>query len=71
MCSRPIWNSETNLSAVHAKKRLRPFETSAALGSFCVASAMFLILELSQPYSSAIRVSPDGRDRAGLELDKP
>jgi hypothetical protein len=43
----------------------------AALGSFCVASAMFLILELSQPYSSAIRVSPDGIDRVGLELDKP
>ena len=43
----------------------------AALGSFCVASAMFLILELSQPYSSAIRVSSDGIDRVGLELDKP
>jgi hypothetical protein len=43
----------------------------AALGSFCVASAMFLILELSQPYSSAIRVSSDGIDRAGLELEKP
>jgi hypothetical protein len=71
MCSRPIWNSETNPSALHAKKRLRPFETSAALGSFCVASAMFLILELSQPYSSAIRVSSDGIDRVGLELDKP
>ena len=43
----------------------------AALGSFCVASAMFLILELSQPYSSAIRVSSDGIDHVGLELDKP
>ena len=43
----------------------------AALGSFCVASAMFLILELSQPYSSNIRVSSDGIDKAGLELDKP
>ena len=43
----------------------------AALGSFCVASAMFLILELSQPYSSDIRVSSDGIDRVGLELDKP
>jgi hypothetical protein len=43
----------------------------AALGSFCVASAMFLILELSQPYSSAIRVSSDGIDRVGLELEKP
>jgi hypothetical protein len=43
----------------------------AALGSFCVASAMFLILELSQPYSSSIRVSSDGIDRVGLELDKP
>jgi hypothetical protein len=43
----------------------------AALGSFCVASAMFLILELSQPYSSAIRVSSEGIDRVGLELEKP
>jgi hypothetical protein len=43
----------------------------AALGSFCVASAMFLILELSQPYTSSIRVSSDGLDRVGLELDKP
>jgi hypothetical protein len=43
----------------------------AVLGSFCVASAMFLILELSQPYSSGIRVSSDGIDRVGLELDKP
>jgi hypothetical protein len=43
----------------------------AALGSFCVASAMFLILELSQPYSSGIRVSSDGIDRVGLELGKP
>ena len=32
---------------------------------------MFLILELSQPYPSAIRVSSDGMDRVGLELDKP
>ena len=32
----------------------------AALGSFCVASAMFLILELSQPYTSSMRVSSDG-----------
>ena len=43
----------------------------AALGSFCVASAMFLILELSQPYTSSVRVSSDGIDRVGLELDKP
>jgi hypothetical protein len=43
----------------------------AALGSFCVASAMFLILELSQPYTSNVRVSSAGIDRAGLELDKP
>ena len=39
----------------------------AALGSFCVASAMFLILELSQPYSSAIRVSSDGIDSKSPE----
>jgi hypothetical protein len=37
----------------------------AALGSFCVASAMFLILELSQPCAS-LRTN-----RVGLELDKP
>src|SRR5271166_284972 len=43
----------------------------AALGSFCVASAMFLILELSQPYASSMRVSSDGIDRVGLELEKP
>jgi hypothetical protein len=43
----------------------------AALGSFCVASAMFLILELSQPYSSSIRVSSDGIDYVGHELEKP
>jgi hypothetical protein len=43
----------------------------AALGSFCVATAMFLILELSQPYFSAIRVSSEGIDRVGLELEKP
>jgi len=43
----------------------------AALGSFCVASAMFLILELSQPYSSSTRVSSEGIDRVGLELEKP
>ena len=43
----------------------------AALGSFCVASAMFFILELSQPYSSAIRVSSNGTDRVGVELEKP
>src|SRR5271166_3153861 len=43
----------------------------AALGSFCVASAMFLILELSQPYTSSMRVSSDGIDRVGLELEKP
>ncbi len=46
-------------------------EDEAALGSFCVASAMFLILELSQPYTSSMRVSSDGIDRVGLELDKP
>ena len=37
----------------------------AALGSFCVASAMFLILELSQPYTSSMRVASDGIDRVG------
>ena len=43
----------------------------AALGAFCVASAMFLILELSQPYTSSMRVSSDGIDRVAIELDRP
>jgi hypothetical protein len=32
---------------------------------------MVSILELSQLYSSAIRVSSDGIDHVGLELDNP
>ena len=43
----------------------------ATLGAFCVASAIFLILELSQPYTSSIRVSSEGIDRVALELEKP
>ena len=58
------------LTGVNSKSGYATIEV-AALGSFCVASAMFLILELSQPYSSGIRVSSDGIDRVGLELEKP
>jgi Protein of unknown function (DUF4239) len=35
----------------------------AVLGAICVASAVFLILELSDPYSGLFRMSPDGFNR--------
>jgi len=34
----------------------------AALGSIAVASAIFMILEFSQPYSGLFRISPVGVD---------
>lgn len=34
----------------------------AALGAICVASAVFLILELSDPYSGLFRMSHEGFD---------
>jgi hypothetical protein len=34
----------------------------AALGSIAVASAVFMILEFSQPYSGLFRISPVGVD---------
>ena len=35
---------------------------AAALGSIAVASAIFMILEFSQPYSGMFRISPVGVD---------
>ncbi len=35
---------------------------AVALGSFAVASAMFIILEFSQPYTGLFRISPAGVD---------
>ena len=43
--------------------------TAMALGACSVASAIFLILELSEPYTSMIRISPAGLERVILDLD--
>ena len=41
-----------------------------ALGACSVASAIFLILELSQPYTSWLRISPAGLEQVIVDLDK-
>ena len=41
-----------------------------ALGAGSVASAIFLILELSQPYTSLLRISPTGLEQVIVDLDK-
>jgi uncharacterized membrane protein AbrB (regulator of aidB expression) len=41
-----------------------------ALGAASVASAVFLILELSQPYTSLLRISPAGLEQVIVDLDK-
>jgi hypothetical protein len=41
-----------------------------ALGAASVASAIFLILELSQPYTSLLQVSPVGLEQVIVDLDK-
>jgi hypothetical protein len=41
-----------------------------ALGASSVASAIFLILELSQPYTSLLRISPAGLEQVIIDLDK-
>ena len=41
-----------------------------ALGACSVASAIFLILELSQPYTSLLRISPAGLEQVILDLGK-
>jgi hypothetical protein len=40
-----------------------------AFGSFAVASAIFLILELSQPYTGLIRIPPDSMEQTLAALD--
>jgi hypothetical protein len=44
---------------------------SLALGSFAVASAIFLILELSQPYTGLFRIPPASMQRTLAALDAP
>jgi hypothetical protein len=41
-----------------------------ALGACSVASAIFLILELSEPYTSLLRISPTGLEQVIVDLDK-
>lgn len=41
-----------------------------ALGACSVASAILLILELSQPYTSLLRISPAGLEQVIVDLDK-
>ncbi len=41
-----------------------------ALGSCAVASALFLIMELSQPYTSLLQISPIGLEQVIVDLDK-
>lgn len=44
--------------------------TTLAIGSCAVASAIFLILELSQPYTSNLKISPTGLEQVIVDLDK-
>jgi hypothetical protein len=44
--------------------------TAMALGACSVASAIFLIIELSQPYTSLLRISPAGLEQVIVDLDK-
>ncbi len=44
--------------------------TALALGACAVSSAIFLILEFSQPYTSSIRISPAGLEQVIVDLDK-
>ena len=41
-----------------------------ALGASAVASALFLIMELSQPYTSMLEISPVGLEQVIVNLDK-
>jgi hypothetical protein len=51
--------------------RINPTTLAAmALGACSVASAIFLILELSQPYTSLLRISPAGLEQVIVDLDK-
>jgi hypothetical protein len=44
--------------------------TTLAMGSLAVASAMYLIADLRQPYSGMSRVSPAPRARRLADIDK-
>jgi hypothetical protein len=44
--------------------------SAMALGAISVASAIFLILELSQPYTSLLRISSVGLEQVIVDLDK-
>ena len=44
--------------------------TALAFGACSVASAIFLIMELSQPYTSLLRISPAGLEQVIVDLDK-
>jgi hypothetical protein len=44
--------------------------TALAFGALSVSSAIFLILELSEPYTSLIRISPAGLEQVILDLGK-
>ena len=44
--------------------------TAMALGACSVASAIFLIIEFSQPYTSLLRISPAGLEQVIVDLDK-
>jgi hypothetical protein len=41
-----------------------------AFGAFAVASALFLILELSQPYTGLFRTSPAALEQTIATIDK-
>jgi hypothetical protein len=41
-----------------------------ALGAFAVASAIFLILELSEPYSGLFRISPAALEQTIAAMDR-
>jgi hypothetical protein len=44
--------------------------TALALGACSVASAIFLILDFSQPYTGPVRISPGAIEQVVLDLDK-
>jgi hypothetical protein len=51
--------------------RMNPTTLAALmLGAISVSSAIFLILELSQPYTSLLRISPAGLEQVIVDLDK-
>jgi hypothetical protein len=51
--------------------RLNPTTLVAlALGACSVASAVFLILDFSQPYTSPLRISPAALEQVIVDLDK-